>query len=276
MHEFAPEATWSAPDELPDGLAYEQDGEVATIRLDRPDRLNALTFEIYEALRDVFAQLDDADDVASVILTGTGKGFCSGGDVEDIIGPLVEMSDKRQQRFTRLTCDVVENMRTCPQPIVAALNGTVAGAGAALAIASDLRVAVPDATISFLFTKAGLSGADMGACHLLPRLVGLGPATELLMLGRPVEAEEAREIGLYHRLVDPDELTAEANELARTLAGGPRMGLAVTKQALDAQAGLSLGDALDWDADRQADCMQHPDFEEAYRAFLEDRRPDFG
>jgi enoyl-CoA hydratase/carnithine racemase len=275
MHEFAPAGTWKAPDELPNGLDYEQDGPVATLTLDRPERLNALTFETYEALRDVFAQFDEDESVRSVVLTGSGAGFCSGGDVEAIIGELVEMSAKRQERFTRLTCDVVESMRTCPQPIVAKLNGTVAGAGAALAIASDLRVAVPDATISFLFTQAGLSAADMGASHLLPRLVGLGPASELLMLGRPVDAEEALDLGLYNRVVDPENLDTTATKMAETLAEGPRMGLSVTKQALDEQAGLSLAESLNWDATRQAECMQHPDFEEAYRAFVEDREANF-
>jgi enoyl-CoA hydratase/carnithine racemase len=271
-----PPGTWSAPDRLPDGLVYEEEeGGVVVLRLDRPDRLNALTFDIYEGLRDVFAQLASKQDARSVILTGTGHGFCSGGDVEDIIGALFAFDEKGLHAFTTLTCDVVANMRRAPQPIVAALNGTVAGAGAALAVASDLRVAVPSAKISFLFTKVGLSGADMGACHLLPRLIGLGRATELLLLGDPLPAEEAHKSGLYNRLVEPDALMDNARELAQRLAQGPRMGLFVTKETLDAQSGMELEEALEWDARVQAECMTHPDFREAYEAFKEKRKPAF-
>lgn len=278
MREFAPPGTWEAPGNLPDGLVYEHDEEtgVATVRLDRPERLNALTFDIYEALRDLFAQLKDDEDVGSVILTGTGRGFCSGGDIEEIIGALFELDEDGLHAFTQLTCDVVANMRHAPQPIVAALNGTVAGAGAALAIASDLRVAVPTAKISFLFTKVGLSGADMGACHLLPQLIGRGRATELLLLGEPMEATEAYQRGLYNRLVEEDQLMETTGEIAAELARGPRMGQAVTKHTLDVEAGMTLEEALVTDAEVQADCMTHPDFREAYEAFLEKRPPEFG
>ncbi len=275
VREISEPGSWTIPDGLPAGLVYEQEDGVATLRLDRPDRLNALTFDIYEGLRDAFAQLSTNEDVRCIILTGTGRGFCSGGDVEDIIGALFSFDEAGLQQFTTLTCDVVANMRNTPQPIVAALNGTVAGAGAALAIASDLRVAVPSAKISFLFTKVGLSGADMGACHLLPRLVGLGKATELLMLGDPLPAEEAHRLGLYNRLVEPDQLMAEAQGLAKRLAAGPQMGLFVTKESLDAQSGMDLEEALEWDARVQAECMTHPDFREAYEAFKEKRPPRF-
>lgn len=275
VHEFKPEGSWEAPEDLPEGLEYDVGDGVARIRLARPERLNALTFDTYEALRDVFAQLASDEEPRSVLLTGSGRGFCSGGDVEEIIGPLLEMEQDELEAFTTLTCDVVRNMRACPQPIVAALNGTVAGAGAALAIASDIRVAVPEATISFLFTKTGLSGADMGACHLLQRLVGLGHASELLLLGEPLDATQAQDIGLYNRVVSGDDLEKTAYEMARHLASGPRQGMAVTKKALDTQAGMNLDEALTWDADKQAACMQHPDFEEAYRAFMEDRDPRF-
>lgn len=271
---FSAPGTWGTR-RLPEGLVYEESEGATTLRLDRPDRLNALTFDIYEALRDVFAELAQKEDIKSVVLTGTGRGFCSGGDVEDIIGALFALDEEGLHQFTTLTCDVVSNMRRCPQPIVAALNGTVAGAGAALALASDLRVAVPSAKISFLFTKVGLSGADMGACHLLPRLVGLGRATELLMLGDPVPAEEAHKMGLYNRLVEPEALMEEAMGLARRLADGPRMGHFVTKESLDAQAGMDLEDALEWDARVQAECMTHPDFREAYEAFKQKRPARF-
>ncbi|HEV8361439.1 MAG TPA: enoyl-CoA hydratase-related protein, partial [Candidatus Thermoplasmatota archaeon] len=184
---------------LPEGLKYSEEAGIATLTLSRPERLNALTFAIYEGLRDRFAALAHRDDLHAVILTGEGRGFCTGGDVEDIIGRLVKMDPRQLRDFTTLTCDVVGNMRAAPQPIIAALNGTVAGAGSALTVASDFRIATPEAKIAFLFVKAGLSGADMGACHLLPRIVGFGRATELLMLGDFLPAEEAQRIGLYNR-----------------------------------------------------------------------------
>lgn len=255
-----------------EGIRYEESGRVATITLDRPDRLNALTFEVYAELRDRFAALRRDDGIQSVILTGTGRGFCSGGDVEDIIGKLLAMDAERLHAFTTMTCDVVQNMRACPQPIVAALNGTVAGAGSALALASDLRLAAPEAKVAFLFVKAGLSAADMGACHLLPRIVGLGRATELLMLGDFLSAEEAHRIGLYNRIVPKDALMTEARALAERLAAGPGMGIAVSKQTLNAQLDMTLDDALAWDAKVQAACMLSPDFREAYEAFR-DKRP---
>lgn len=256
-----------------DGLRYTEEGAVAILTLSRPDRLNALTFEIYEALRDRFAALKDRPQVRAVILTGEGRGFCSGGDVEAIIGELFQRDARGLRRFTQLTCDVVKNMRTCPQPIVAALNGVVAGAGAALAVASDVRLAVPDAKIAFLFVKAGLSAADMGACYLLPRLIGLGRATELLLLGDFLSAEEAHRIGLYNRIVPPNQLAKEAQTWARRLAEGPRQGIPVSKATLDTQLSMSLEKALDYDARVQAACMAHPDFREAYEAFRAKRKP---
>lgn len=255
-----------------EGLRYHEADRIATITLARPERLNALTFEIYAALRDTFASLARRHDIHGVILTGEGRGFCSGGDVEDIIGKLLAMDEKELLEFTTMTCDVIANMRACPQPIVAALNGTVAGAGSALALASDFRLAAPEAKIAFLFVKAGLSAADMGACHLLPRIVGLGRATELLMLGDFVSAEEAQRIGLYNRIVPRETLLQEARTLATRLANGPAMGLMVSKRTLDAQTSMSLADALAWDARVQAECMTSPDFREAYEAFR-DKRP---
>lgn len=271
---IAPPGTWSR-EKLPDGLHVDVADGVATIRLDRPDRLNALTFDIYEALRDVFAAFEDTPEVRAVVLTGTGKGFCSGGDVEDIIGALFDMDEEGLLAFTTLTCDVVRHMRACPQPIVAALNGTVAGAGAALALASDVRLAVPTAKVAFLFVKVGLSGADMGACYLLPRIVGRGRATELLLTGDVVAADQAHRIGLYNRIVEPEALLGEATGLARRLAAGPAHSLAVTKHTLDRQEDASLDEVLAWDAKVQAELMTEHDFREAYEAFTEKRPPRF-
>lgn len=260
---------------LPEGLRYDEEGGVATFTLARPERLNALTFGMYEALRDRFGALAERDDLHAVILTGEGRGFCSGGDVEDIIGRLVKMDAQQLHGFTKLTCDVVANMRAAPQPVIAALNGTVAGAGAALAVASDFRIAVPEAKIAFLFVKAGLSGADMGACHLLPRIVGLGRATELLMLGDFLPAEEAHRIGLYHRVVPNEQLLEEARALAEHLGERPVTGISVTKDTLNRQMDVSLEEALAWDAEIQAKCMLHPDFLEAYEAFRAKRPARF-
>jgi enoyl-CoA hydratase/carnithine racemase len=195
--------------------------------------------------------------------------------VEDIIGRLLKMDARQLQEFTKLTCDVVANMRTAPQPIIAALNGTVAGAGAALTVASDFRVATPEAKIAFLFVKAGLSGADMGACLLLPRLVGVGRATEMLMLGDFTSAEEAQRIGLYNRIVPRDRLMDEARALAKALSERPVTGLAVTKDTLNRQAAMDIQQALAWDAAVQAKLMQHPDFLEAYHAFTQKRSARF-
>ncbi|HLF06845.1 MAG TPA: enoyl-CoA hydratase family protein [Thermoplasmata archaeon] len=261
--------------DLPDGLVYEEEPRVGVITLSRPQKLNALTFEMYRALRDIFAALRERRHLRAVLLTGEGRGFCSGGDVDDIIGELLKRDPEGLRNFTRLTCDVVANMRACPQPIVAALNGTVAGAGAALALASDLRIASPEAKISFLFVRAGLSGADMAAGWLLPRLVGLGRATELLMLGDTISAEEAQRIGLYNHVVPANKLQEVARALANRLADGPSKGIAVTKETLDRQLSMSLAEALEWDARVQAECMQHPDFREAYDAFVGKRKPKF-
>src|SRR5437870_7494080 len=218
----------------PQSFLYQHDPHngVATITLNRPDRLNALTFDVYRELRDAFRTLDDEPGVRAVIITGAGRAFCSGGDVEDIIGALFARDDAGLLEFTRLTCDLILAMRQCRRPIVAALNGTVAGAGAVLAAASDFRIAAETAKIAFLFVKVGLSGADMGVSWLLPRLVGAGHAAELLMTGDFITAERAREIGLYHRVVPVERTLAEATAFAAKLADGPADGIAVTKRAL--------------------------------------------
>jgi len=259
----------------PEHFRYDEADGVATIRLDRPERLNALTFDSYAELRDTFAVLQDRDSVRCVVLTGTGRAFCTGGDVKDIIGRLFGVSDAELTRFTRMTCDLIENMRRLEKPIIGSLNGTTCGAGAVMAAACDVRVASETAKIAFLFTKVGLCGADMGAAWLLPRIVGFGHATELLMTGDFIGADRAAEIGLYNRVVPEDALADATAELARKLADGPRMGLAVTKRMLNAEASMTLAEAMQAEGWIQAECMKHPDYREAYDAFVEKRKPDF-
>jgi enoyl-CoA hydratase/carnithine racemase len=248
---------------------------VATITLNRPEKLNALTFEVYTELRDTFRALDTAPGVRAVVITGTGRAFCSGGDVENIIGALFSRDAAGLLEFTRLTCDLVLSIRQCRRPVVAALNGTVAGAGAVIAAASDIRIATESAKIAFLFSRVGLAGADMGAAWLLPRIVGLAHASELLMLGDFMTAERAREIGLYNRVVPGERLMAEATEVAARLARGPSVALGVTKHALNQEAAMDLVTALEAEAQAQADCMQNPNFREAYEAFRAKRDPMF-
>ena len=248
---------------------------VATLTLDRPDVLNALTFEVYTELRDTFRALAGTAEVRAVVLTGAGRGFCSGGDVRKIIGELFARDAAGLLAFTELTCDLVRAMRACPQPIVAAVNGIAAGAGAMLALASDVRLAAPEARFAFLFVKVGLSGADMGATWLLPRVVGLGRATEWLMTGDPVDAATAERAGLVNRIVPADRLLAEAHALAGRLARGPAAALAVTKRALDDSGSGDAEAALRREAALQARCMVDPDYREAYEAFVAKRPPRF-
>jgi len=255
--------------------AFDEATSVATITLDRPDRLNALTFEVYAELRDTFRELDREPGVRAIVITGAGRAFCSGGDVEDIIGPLFERDDEGLLEFTRMTCDVIAAMRVCRRPIVGALNGTVAGAGAVIASACDIRIADPKAKIAFLFTKVGLSGADMGIAWLLPRIVGFGRASELLMTGDFIDAQEAHRIGLYNRVTEPGASQEEATSFARRLAQGPSMALGVTKDALNREANMDVLAALDAEAEAQAHCMTDPNFREAYEAFVEKRDVHF-
>ncbi len=259
----------------PKHFRYDESDGVATIRLDRPERLNALTFDSYAELRDAFAALRERHSVRCVVLTGTGRAFCSGGDVKDIIGKLFGVSDAQLLAFARMTCDLIENMRRLEKPIVASLNGTTCGAGAVMAAAADVRIASETAKIAFLFTKVGLSGADMGAAWLLPRIVGLGHASELLMGGEFVDARRAAEIGLYNRVVPAEELEAATAEWARRLADGPSLGLAITKRMLNAEASMTLAEAMQAEGWIQAECMKHPDYREAYEAFVEKRPVDF-
>ncbi|HVH02578.1 MAG TPA: enoyl-CoA hydratase family protein [Amaricoccus sp.] len=248
---------------------------VATLTLDRPDRLNALTFEVYTELRDTFRALDTEPGVRAVVITGRGRAFCSGGDVEDIIGALFARDAAGLLEFTRLTGDLILAIRQCRRPVVAALNGTVAGAGAVIAAASDIRIAAESATIAFLFSRVGLAGADMGAAWLLPRIIGLAHASELLLLGDFISAERAAAIGLYNRVVPGERLLAEATEVAVRLARGPSAAHGVTKQALNQEAAMDLVSAIEYEARVQAECMQHPNFREAYQAFRDRREPRF-
>ena len=261
--------------EAPESFELHIVDRIAEIVLDRPEAFNALTFEVYRELTQCFADLDKESDVRVVILTGRGKAFCSGGDVREIIGPLLEQKEEELLRFTRMTCELVWSMRTISKPIIACLNGVAAGAGAVLANASDFRIAAETAKIAFLFVRVGLSGADMGACYLLPKIVGLTRTTELLMTGDFITAEEAYRIGLYNRVVPVDQLSDVTMELATKLASGPANGLAVTKQQINAETLTHLREVLDAEATAQAKCMLHPDFREGYQAFVEKRSPRF-
>jgi len=254
---------------------YEERDGVGRITLNRPERLNALTFEVYRELTDTFAALRDEKNVRAVVITGAGRAFCSGGDVHDIIGELFSRDMQGLLEFTRMTCELIRNIRALPKPVIASLNGTTAGAGACIALASDIRIASATAKIAFLFVRVGLSGADMGAAHLLPRLVGLAKATELLYTGDFISAEEAERIGLYNRVVRPEDLESATEELAQRLARGPGFALAMTKEMLNREMDVGLSTALEWEAQAQAICMQHPDYREAYDAFVEKREPRF-
>ena len=259
----------------PKSFLFEVRDRVGWITLNRPERLNALTFEVYRELTDAFAALRTEEEVRSVVIRGEGRAFCSGGDVREIIGPLFERDMQGLLEFTRMTCELVRNIRALPKPVIAGLNGTTAGAGACIALASDIRIASEDARIAFLFVRVGLSGADMGAAYLLPRVVGLAKATELLYTGEFVEAREAERIGLYNRVVQAAELSSVTEGLAVSLARGPSFALAMTKEMLNREMDVSLETALEWEAQAQAICMQHPDYREAYEAFVAKRDPKF-
>ena len=254
---------------------YQQRDAVATITLNRPERLNALTFEIYRELTDTFLALRDEKDVRAVVITGAGRAFCSGGDVNDIIAQLFKRDMEGLLEFTRMTCDLIRSMRALPKPVIASLNGTTAGAGACIALAADIRIASEAAKIAFLFVKVGLAGTDMGASYLLPRVVGLAKATEMLYTGDFISAQEAQVIGLYNRVVPQDQLAAATSEFAERLASGPSFAIAKTKEMLNRELDMDLDTALECEAQAQAICSQHPDFREAYTAFVEKRKPNF-
>jgi len=255
-------------------LAIEQG--VATITLDRPKRLNALTFEIYRELAETFEQLDSHDEVRAVVITGRGRGFCSGGDQDDIIKHLLGQSTPELVAFTRATGRLIAAMRRCRRPIIGAINGVAVGAGAVIAAACDLRIAASNAKFGYIFPKVGLCGADMGATYLLPRIVGLGNASELLFFGDVIDAARAKEIGLVNRVVaDGEEAVKVATEWAIRLAQGPAFAHAMTKQMIESEHAMTLGAAIEAEAQAQALCMQHPDFGEAHAAFKEERAPRF-
>lgn len=248
-------------------------GGVATVTFTRPDKLNALTFEGYADLRDLLAELPHHQDVRALVIRGEGRGFCGGGDVDEIIGELIHMEPRDLMRFTKMTGDVIRAMRECPIPVVAAIHGIAAGAGAVLALAADFRVVSASGRFAFLFTKVGLSGGDMGAAYLLPRVVGLGRATELLMLGTTIDAATADRYGLVHRLVPDDDLDPTVTDLAGTLAAGPTLALAQTKSLLTRELDMPLGPAVELDAMTQALLMTSRDHAEFHASFTEKRPP---
>jgi len=256
-------------------FVFENSDGIATIRLNDPDTLNALTFETYRELEKVMTDSAGDRDVKVVVITGTGKGFCSGGSVHDIIGPLLKMTADERCQFTRMTCNVVKNMRQLKKPIIAAVNGIAAGAGAMLMLASDLRIFSDRARVAFLFVRVGLSGADMGALQLLPRIVGLGKATELVFFGDAIDADEAHRIGLANRVVPAESLMNETYKWANRLKQGPLYALGITKELLEAEANLDLEAALEIEAATQARCMGTDDFIEGYNAFVEKRPLQF-
>jgi enoyl-CoA hydratase/carnithine racemase len=246
---------------------------VATITLNRPERKNPLTFDSYAELRDTFRALVHTPTVKVVVLTGAGGNFCSGGDVHEIIGPLTRMNAASLLEFTTMTGDLVKAMRACPQPILAAVEGVCAGAGAILAMASDLRLAAPSAKTAFLFTRVGLAGADMGACAILPRIIGHGRAAELLFTGRSMNCEEGHAWGFWNRI--SNQVLADTQALATTLASGPSFAHSVTKRQLDAEWNVSIDEAISMEAEAQAICMQTNDFKRAYEAFAAKKTPEF-
>jgi enoyl-CoA hydratase/carnithine racemase len=252
----------------PQHFLWSFDDRVATVTLNRPEKKNPLTFDSYAELRDTFRALVYADDVKAVVLTGAGGDFSSGGDVHEIIGPLTEMDMPELLRFTRMTGDLVKAIRGCPQPVVAAVDGICVGAGAILAMASDLRVGTPESKVAFLFTRVGLAGCDMGACAILPRIIGQGRAAELLYTGRSMRGDEAERWGFFNRLVDSEEVLAAAHELAHALAHGPTFAHMMTKTMLDQEWSMSVEQAIEAEAQAQAICMQTRDFERAYHAFV--------
>ena len=255
---------------------YESLEGVATITFDRPERKNPLTFDAYAELRDLFRALAHADDVKAVVLTGSGGNFCSGGDVIDIIGPLTKLDMPGLLAFTRMTGDLVKAMRACPQPIIAAVDGVCAGAGAILAMASDLRLGSTRAKTAFLFARVGLAGCDMGACAILPRLIGQGRAAELLYTGRAMSAEEGERWGFFNRLYLPADVLSEARVLARSLAEGPTFAHGMTKTMLQQEWNMGVDQAIEAEAQAQAVCMATNDFHRAYHAFVAKQAPHFG
>jgi enoyl-CoA hydratase/carnithine racemase len=259
----------------PEHFKWEVKDRVATITLNRPERKNPLTFQSYAELRDTFHKLQYVDDVRTVIVTGEGGNFCSGGDVHEIIGPLVKMKMDELMVFTRMTGSLVKEMRNCPQPVISAVDGICTGAGAIISMVSDFRYATPECKTAFLFVRVGLAGCDMGACAILPRIIGQGRASELLYTGRVMKAEEGLAWGYFNELVPQDKLLARANEMALTLANGPAFAHSMTKRCLHQEWNMSIEQAIEAEAEAQAICMQTGDFERAYNAFVKKEKPKF-
>jgi enoyl-CoA hydratase/carnithine racemase len=259
----------------PRHFQWRQEGRVGVVTLNRPERKNPLTFDSYAELRDLFRALVAVEEIRAIVVTGAGGNFCSGGDVHEIIGPLTQMNMDGLLNFTHMTGDLVKAMRACPQPIIAAVDGVCAGAGAILAMASDFRLGTPRTKTAFLFAKVGLAGCDMGACSILPRLIGHGRASELLFTGRSMSAEEGHAWGFFNRLTAADTLLAESLELAAQIAHGPTFAHAMTKKMLHAEWDMPIDEAIDAEAEAQAVCMQTEDFRRAYRAFAGKQKPEF-
>ncbi len=262
-------------DYRPEHFRFSVDQGIAALTLDRPERKNPLTFESYAELRDLFRNLASATDVKGVVFGGSGGNFCSGGDVHEIIGPLVGMEMKELLAFTRMTGDLIKAIRSCPQIVVSAIDGICAGAGAAIAMASDLRYGTPEAKVAFLFTRVGLAGCDMGACAMLPRIIGQGRATELLLSGRSMSAEEGERWGWYNRVFPAPDLQRSARDELARLVAGPTFAHGMTKTMLNQEWNMSIDQAIEAEAQAQALCMQTRDFERAYRAFVAKERPAF-
>ncbi|HEY1229459.1 MAG TPA: enoyl-CoA hydratase family protein [Ramlibacter sp.] len=256
-------------------FGWSVEGKVATVTLNRPERKNPLTFDSYAELRDLFGQLRYATDVHAVVVTGAGGNFCSGGDVHEIIGPLVRLKAPELLMFTRMTGDLVKTMRACPQPIVAAVDGVCAGAGAIVAMASDLRLGTARSKTAFLFNRVGLAGCDMGACAILPRLIGQGRASELLYTGRSMTGEEGERWGFFNRLCEPDAVLDEARKVAADIAAGPTFANGITKTMLHQEWAMTLEQAIEAEAQAQAICMMTEDFSRAYHAFVGKQKPVF-
>jgi enoyl-CoA hydratase/carnithine racemase len=259
----------------PQHFALAVEGKLATVTLNRPEKKNPLTFESYRELTDFFHACARDEDIKAIVVTGAGGNFCSGGDVFEIIGPLIEMDTKGLMAFTKMTGELVKAMRACPQPVIAAIDGICAGAGAIIAMASDLRLGTERAKVAFLFNRVGLAGCDMGACAILPRIIGQGRASELLYTGRAMSGAEAERWGFFNRLVESEALLGEAQALAADLAAGPTFANAMTKRMLEMEWAMSVNDAVEAEAVAQALCMTTEDFGRAYRAFAAKQKPRF-
>ena len=262
-------------DHKPRHFSWRSEGKVGVITIDRPDKKNPLTFDSYAELRDFFRKLQYASDIKALVLTGAGGNFCSGGDVHEIIGPLTKMAMPELMDFTRMTGDLIKAMRACPQPVISAIDGVCAGAGAMLALFSDLRYGTPGAKVAFLFTRVGLAGCDMGACAMLPRMIGQGRASELLYSGRSMSGEEGLAWGFFNALSSPEQVFAKAMETAQSLASGPTFAHGMTKKMLQQEWSVGIDEAIEMEAQAQAICMQTQDFHRAYNAFVAKKKPVF-